>query len=126
MCSKALTLIRMVVVDSRRTKSSAEVLAELDLSVLVLVSHSESDVMQEKKDERSMDSQTRLIELVQLLQEMVRTPGLRINVMQAFTEHTMRKILSPMLDRDEAPAGGDWPGNLFQVGYYGVEEYRPY
>ncbi|XP_024941774.1 uncharacterized protein LOC107268725 isoform X2 [Cephus cinctus] len=113
-CSKALTLIRTVMIDSRRTKCSTEVLAEIDLSVLMLVVQSEDDEMQGNSSGRSAEIQTRLTELMQLLQEMAKNPTLRNKVMQAFSEQMMRRMLSPLLEQDEISAGGDWPGNLFQ------------
>lgn len=113
-CSKALALIRTVVIDSRITKSSTQVLAELDLSVLMLVANcQEDDEMDGKSEIRSAETQTRLTELMQLLQEMARIPNLKNKVTQAFGEQSMRKLLKPMLEQKDLSAAGEWPGNSF-------------
>ncbi|XP_034189018.1 uncharacterized protein LOC117608268 [Osmia lignaria lignaria] len=111
-CSKALALIRVTVIDARRTKTSAEVLAELDASVLMLIINSENAEIQEKH-ELSLETESRLAELMQLFQEMVKIPMLRTKVMQLLNEQMIRKLLSPMLD-SETCAAGDWPGNFIQ------------
>ncbi|CAK9795871.1 Protein CIP2A [Anthophora quadrimaculata] len=111
-CSKALALIRVAVIDARRTKTSSEVLAELDASVLMLIINSENDEVQEKH-ELTLDTERKLAELMQLFQEMVKTSTLRTKIMQSLNEQTIYKLLSPMLD-SETCASGDWPGNFIQ------------
>lgn len=115
MCSRALTLIRVTVIDARRTKSSSEVLAELDASVLMLIINSENDEIQ-GKCELTLETETKLAELMQLFQEMVKTSTLRTKVMQSLNEQMIRKLLSPMLD-SETCATDNWPGNFIQVLY---------
>ncbi|KOC58895.1 Protein CIP2A [Habropoda laboriosa] len=111
-CSKALALIRVTVIDARRTKISSEVLAELDASVLMLIINSENDEVQEKC-ELTLETETKLAELMQLFQEMVKTSTLRTKIMQSLNEQTICKLLSPMLD-SETCASSDWPGNFIQ------------
>ncbi|XP_026666939.1 uncharacterized protein LOC108621991 [Ceratina calcarata] len=111
-CSKALTLIRVTVIDSRRTQSCSEVLAELDASVLMLIINIENDQVQ-GKCELSLEAETKLAELMQLFQEMVKTPALRTKVMHSLNEQMIRKLLNPMLNSDTC-GGGDWPGNFNQ------------
>lgn len=106
-------MIRVTVIDARRTKTSGEVLAELDASVLMLIINSENADIQEKH-ELSLETETRLAELMQLFQEMVKIPMLRAKVMQLLNEQMIRKLLSPMLD-NETCATGDWAGNFIQV-----------
>lgn len=113
MCSKALTLVRVAVIDARRTKTSAQVLTELDASVLMLIINSENNEIQGIQ-ELSLETEMRLAELMQLFQEMVKIPTLRANVMQSLNEHTIHKLLSPMLDSETCTAG-DFPGNFIQV-----------
>ncbi|XP_012273596.1 protein CIP2A [Orussus abietinus] len=113
-CSKALVLIRTIVIDTRRTKSSAEVFSKLDLSTLMhCVNFEGDDEMQGMGEKRSTETHARLTELMQLLQEMVKLPDLKNKVMQAFTEQTMRDLLIPILEREEIRAEEDWPRNLF-------------
>lgn len=116
MCSKALALIRVTVVDARRTKISSEVLAELDASVLMLILNTENDEIQGKY-ELTLETETKLAELMQLFQEMVKTSTLRTKVMQSFSEQIIRKLLKPMLD-SETCAADNWPGNFIQVLYF--------
>ncbi|XP_043252181.1 protein CIP2A homolog [Colletes gigas] len=111
-CSKALTLIRVAVIDARRTKTSAEVLAELDASVLMLIINLKNNDIQGTQ-ELSLETETRLAELMQLFQEMVKTAPLRAKVMQSLNENMIRKLLSPMLDSETCTAG-DFPENFIQ------------
>nr|XP_033333504.1 uncharacterized protein LOC117224575 [Megalopta genalis] len=111
-CSKALTLIRVTVIEARRTKTSSEVLAELDASVLMLIINSEKSGIQGVQ-ELSLETETRLAELMQLFQEMVKTPTLRTKVMQSLSEQTIYKLLSPLLDSESCTAD-DFPGKYIQ------------
>ncbi|XP_015172465.1 PREDICTED: uncharacterized protein LOC107064351 [Polistes dominula] len=112
-CSKALALIRIIVIESRRTKNCTEVLTELDPSVLMLITSTENDEMQEKNELQNTDTQGRLAELMQLFQEMVKISGLRSKVLKTFSEQAMRKLLKPILEYEET-TNRDWPGNLIQ------------
>ncbi|XP_076246086.1 uncharacterized protein LOC143186346 [Calliopsis andreniformis] len=111
-CSKALALIRVTVIDARRTKTSSEVLAELDASVLMLIINSENNEIQGKQ-ELDTETEMRLAELMQLFQEMVKIPTLRAKVMQSLNEQTIRTLLSPMF-HSETRTVEDWPGNFIQ------------
>ncbi|XP_003702606.2 protein CIP2A [Megachile rotundata] len=111
-CSKALSLIRVTVIDARRTKTFSEVLAELDASVLMLIINSVNEEIQEKH-ELSSETEMRLAELMQLFQEMVKISTLRTKVMQFLNEQMIYKLLSPVMDT-EVCVTGDWPGNFIQ------------
>ncbi|XP_012256642.1 uncharacterized protein LOC105686413 [Athalia rosae] len=112
-CSKALSLIRMVVMDARRLKGSLDILNELDLSVLMLVLDTGCGA-EESNAAWSVESQARLTEFLQLLLEMVRIATLRPKVMQIFTDQMMRQLISPMLEQNDASMNEAGPGNLFQ------------
>lgn len=100
--------------DTRRTKGSLEILNELDLSVLMLAldTNNKLDCI---TGSQSVESQARLTEFLQLLQEMVKISTIRPKVMQTFTDHAMRHILWPILEQGEASTCETGPGNLFQV-----------
>ena len=90
-------------------ESSADVLEKLDLSILMLVTDCD-----EEKEKRSAETESRLTELMQLLQEMTRIPALKVKVIQTFGENAMRKLLKPMLEQsDTTEAFGDWATNWF-------------
>ncbi|XP_043271949.1 uncharacterized protein [Venturia canescens] len=119
-CSKALALIRTVVIDSRRMENPIDVLSDLDLSMLMLVVKCDDEDDRTKgtneskwKDQRSVESESRLTELMQLLQEMARISTLKIKVMQAFNEQAMRKLFRAMLEQNDSSCSNRWPGNLF-------------
>ncbi|XP_071564296.1 uncharacterized protein [Temnothorax nylanderi] len=111
-CSKALALIRSVIIDSRRTKTSAEVLTELDPSVLMLITNPEDDINGQNGG-RNAEMEMKQAELMQLFQEMIKTPALKKKIMKSFSEHAMRKLFSHVLDNDFS-AAGDWTGNFIQ------------
>ncbi|EFN82611.1 uncharacterized protein LOC105185017 [Harpegnathos saltator] len=111
-CSKALALIRTVIIDSRRTKTSTDVLTELDPSVLMLITNS-GDEINDQNRSRNAETETRQAELMQLFQEMIKSIPLRKKIMQSFSEHEMRILFSHMLD-NEFSAAGDWTGNFIQ------------
>jgi len=111
--SKALALIRTVIIDSRRTRTSAEVLRELDPSVLMLITSSEDEI-EEQGVGRNAEAEMRQAELMQLFQEMIKISEFRKRIMQSFNEHEMRKLFRHMLD-NEFSATGDWAGNFIQV-----------
>lgn len=113
MCSKALALIRAVIIDSRRTKISTEVLTELDPSVLMLVTNSRNE-HNGQNESQNAEMETRQAELMQLFQEMIKTPALKKKIMQSFSEHTMRRLFGSILD-NEFIAAGDWTRNFSQV-----------
>ncbi|XP_011872879.1 PREDICTED: uncharacterized protein LOC105564808 [Vollenhovia emeryi] len=111
-CSKALALIRGVIVDSRRTRTFAthqEVLSELDPSVLMLIMNTED----ESNRDQNAEAEMKQAELMQLFHEMVKTPELKKKIMQSFNEHLMHKLFSHVLDNDVS-AAGDWTGNFIQ------------
>lgn len=113
MCSKALALIRCVIIDSRRTKTSAEVLTELDPSVLMLITNPEDEVNGESEGQNA-ETEMKQAELMQLFQEMIKIPALKKKIMQSFSEHTIRRLFSHVLN-NEFSAAGDWTGNFIQV-----------
>lgn len=65
---------------------------------------------------QNAEMETKQAELMQLFQEMIKTPALKKKIMQSFSEHAMRRLFSRMLD-NEFPAAGDWTGNFVQVCY---------
>ncbi|XP_072765120.1 protein CIP2A homolog L [Anoplolepis gracilipes] len=109
-CSKALALIRSIIIDSRRTKTSVEVLTEVDPSVLMLITNPEDETNGENGSQ-SAEMETKQAELMQLFQEMIKTPTLKKKIMQSFSEYAMRRLFSRMLD-NEFSAAGDWTGNF--------------
>lgn len=115
MCSKALALIRNIIIDSRRTKTCAEVLTEVDPSVLMLITNPEDEINGQNGSQNA-ETETKQAELMQLFQEMIKTPALKKKIMQSFSEHVMRRIFIRILD-NEFSAAGDWTGNFVQVCY---------
>ncbi|KAL6260355.1 hypothetical protein P5V15_007885 [Pogonomyrmex californicus] len=111
-CSKALALIRTVIIDSRRTKTSIEVLTEVDPSVLMLITNPENEVNEQNRNQ-NVEAETKQAELMQLFQEMIKTPSLKKKIMQSFNEHAMRRLFSHLLN-NEFSAAGDWTGNFIQ------------
>ncbi|KMQ95178.1 protein cip2a [Lasius niger] len=111
-CSKALALIRSIIIDSRRTKTSAEVLTEVDPSVLMLITNPE-DETDGQNESQNVEMETKQAELMQLFQEMIKTPALKKKIMQSFSEHAMRRLFNRVLD-NEFSAAGDWTGNFIQ------------
>ena len=65
---------------------------------------------------KSQNAETEMeqTELMQLFQEVIKTPALKKKIMQSFSEHAMRKLFSHVLD-NEFSAAGDWTGNFIQV-----------
>lgn len=116
MCSKALALIRNIIIDSRRTKTSAEVLTEVDPSVLMLITNPEDETNGQSASDENAETETKQAELMQLFQEMIKIPALKKKIMQSFNEHVMRRLFSRILD-NEFSAAGDWTGNFVQVCY---------
>ncbi|XP_043472999.1 protein CIP2A homolog [Leptopilina heterotoma] len=108
-CSKALSLIRTIVIDSRRTKTITDVLSELDISILMLIVNSYDE---EQSLEPSSEKIARLNELMQLLQEIVKIDNLRGKVFQSFTDQTMRKLLKGILNDEDRDMSPDYPDNI--------------
>lgn len=102
-------------IDSRRTKSISEVLAELDLSILMLIINSDDDQSSGKSEDRSAETIARLNELMQLLQEIVKIDNLRQKVFHVFTDQAMRKLLKPILEDEDRDKSTNCPDNLFPV-----------
>lgn len=88
-------------------------MAKLDSSVLMLVLNLEDEEMN-KIEQRNSETEARLAELMQLFQEVAKCPSLRTKLIHSFKEHTMRKLLGPILDT-EGSANREWPGNIIQV-----------
>ncbi|KAK0089493.1 hypothetical protein PV325_007056 [Microctonus aethiopoides] len=62
-------------------------------------------------EKRSIESNLRLTELIKLLLEMSEMPNLRAQVIQAFSEQTMRRLLRPMLEQENLISGDNSSGN---------------
>ncbi|KAK0170801.1 hypothetical protein PV328_008599 [Microctonus aethiopoides] len=110
--SKALMLIKTILIDSRRSKNFNDLVSELNLSKLMVVIGNEDDEMDGKSEKRSIELNSRLTELIQLLLEMSKTPNLRAQVTQAFSEQTMRRLLRPMLEQENLISGDNLPADL--------------
>lgn len=102
-----------MIIDSRRTKTSAEVLTELDPSVLMLITNPEDEIDGQNGGQNT-ETEMKQAELMQLFQEMIKIPVLKKKIMQSFSEHAMRKLFSHVLN-NEFCAAGDWTGNFIQV-----------
>ncbi|KAG5317679.1 CIP2A protein, partial [Pseudoatta argentina] len=109
-CSKALALIRSIIIDSRRTRTCTEVLTEIDPSVLMLITNQEDEVNDQSEGQNAEMKQA---ELMQLFQEMIKTPALKKKIMSSFNEHAMRKQFNHVLN-NEFSACGDWTRNFMQ------------
>ncbi|KYQ57917.1 Protein CIP2A [Trachymyrmex zeteki] len=109
-CSKALALIRSIIIDSRRTRTCTEVLTEIDPSVLMLITNQEDEVNDQSGGQNAEMKQA---ELMQLFQEMIKTPALKKKIMNSFNECAMRKQFNHVLD-NEFSARGDWTKNFMQ------------
>ncbi|KAK0178636.1 hypothetical protein PV327_007512 [Microctonus hyperodae] len=111
--SKALMLIKTILIDSRRSKNFNDLISELDLSILMtVIGNEDDDEMDGKSEKRSIELNSQLTELIQLLLEMSKTPNLRAQVTQAFSEQTMRRLLRPMLEQENLISGDNLPGDL--------------
>ncbi|XP_011499542.1 PREDICTED: protein CIP2A [Ceratosolen solmsi marchali] len=103
--SKALSLIKYIVIDSRRIRNNTKVIEKLDLSVLTHLI---------KDDDESCEKSTIVIknnlsELMQLFQELIKTPA-RTKVLEIFSVLKMRFLMRSILtDNNEQ----DKPRNLF-------------
>lgn len=102
-----------MIIDSRRTKTSVEVLTELDPSVLMLITNPEDEINGQSGGQNA-EAEMKQAELMQLFQEMIKTPALKKKIMQSFSEHAMRKLFSHVLD-NEFSAAGDWAGNQVNI-----------
>jgi len=76
----------------------------------MLITNPEDEINRGQNAEMEMKQ----AELMQLFQEMIKTPALKKKIMQSFSEHAMRKLFSHVLD-SEFSAAGDWTGNFIQV-----------
>ncbi|KAJ8680087.1 hypothetical protein QAD02_015874 [Eretmocerus hayati] len=95
--SKALALIRTIIIDSKRTKNNAEVLEELDLSVLTLIIK-EDDEMDGSFSKNSIETEKNLTELMKLFHELIKTPAIRTRVLEVFSVAKMRLLMRALLD----------------------------
>ncbi|KYN00114.1 PREDICTED: protein CIP2A homolog [Cyphomyrmex costatus] len=109
-CSKALALIRSVIIDSRRTRTCVEVLTEIDPSVLMLITNQEDEVNDQSG---SQNAEMKQAELMQLFQEMIKTPALKKKIISSFNENAMRKLFNHVLD-NELSTSGNWTKNFMQ------------
>lgn len=83
-------------VESRQTKNNAEVLEELDLSVLTLLIK-EADA-EESHETSDTEKESNLTELMQLFQELIKIPVIRIKVVDVFSVAKMRVLMNEILD----------------------------
>lgn len=111
--SKALALVKHILIDSRRSKNLTDLLTEINLQVLILALGTEDDEIIEICEERSLEVDAKITEVLQLLQELIKIPNIRGQVIQIFTEQSMKKILRPILEND-INSQSEWPGNLFR------------
>ncbi|XP_014223610.1 uncharacterized protein LOC106650209 [Trichogramma pretiosum] len=109
--SKALALIKAIIVDSRRTKINVDVLEELDFSLLNLLINEEE--MEVDSDENYANNEKTLSELMQLLQELVKTPAIRTKVLEIFTVQKVRFLLKSVLEYNNDTQLLDKPTDLF-------------
>ncbi|XP_014215606.1 polyamine-modulated factor 1-binding protein 1 [Copidosoma floridanum] len=113
--SKALALIRTIVCDSRRSKSSAEVLEALDLSVLTLLIKEDDDIDGiDRSQSSTIEVEKNLTELMQLFQELVKTPSIRTQVLEVFSISKMRILMKEVLECSNDSSIIEKPRNLFQ------------
>jgi hypothetical protein len=110
--AKALSLIRNIVVDSRRTKNNTAVLEKLDLSALTLLIKDDDN---ENYDISTIDVKNNLSELLQLFQELIKTPAIRTNVLDVFSISKMRILMRTILEHNNESGLQDKPQNLFNV-----------
>ncbi|XP_066586572.1 protein CIP2A homolog L [Prorops nasuta] len=107
-CSKALALIRTIIIDSTQPEISSEILADLDPSVFMpIIIKDMKDV--EKRSKPNVDPE-KFSELMQLLQEMVKSNSIRIKIIEIFSEHLMKEIFRPLLSFETSKEC--WPSNL--------------
>ncbi|PSN46209.1 hypothetical protein C0J52_13148 [Blattella germanica] len=109
-CTQALLLIRSVAMDSRHgggdmggLEVRQNVVGQLDHALMVLLK------IVEDTSSFSLENRTQITALLQLLQEMGKTPALRHKVLQNINPQTMQKIFQPLLTME--PKEGD---NLFE------------
>ena len=81
----------------------------------MLLINSEDDQNSGKCEERSAETISRLNELMQLLQEIVKIDNLRQKVFYVFTDQAMRKLLKPILEDEDREKSTNCPDNLFPV-----------
>ncbi|XP_034949167.1 uncharacterized protein [Chelonus insularis] len=108
---KALALIKTIVVESRRSKGFGDLISDLNLKALMVVVENENDT-NELSDEGSIETNSKLTELIQLLSEMSKVPNLRAQVTEAFNEQTMRRLLRPLCEQKDLTPANNWPGFL--------------
>ncbi|XP_001606107.2 uncharacterized protein LOC100122500 [Nasonia vitripennis] len=111
--SKALSLIRTIVIDSRQNKNlESEVLEELDMSMLTLFLVKEDDDM-DGSFGKNMDKDSILIELMQLFQELIKTPAIKTRVLEVLTVPKMQILMKKILECNNDSQYIEKPRNLF-------------
>lgn len=108
-----MAVIRTIVVDSRRTKKNSEVLEELDLSVLTLLI--KEDTIEENHEISDIEAETNLTELMQLFQELIKIPTIRVKVLEVFSVSKMRNLMNDILENSNDSGFLDRPTNFFNV-----------
>ena len=77
----------------------------------MLITNQEDEVNDQNEGQNTEMKQA---ELMQLFQEMIKTPALKKKIMSSFNEHAMRKQFNHVLN-NEFSACGDWTRNFMQV-----------
>lgn len=112
-----MSLIRTIIIDTRRSKNNSEVLEELDLSVLNLLIE-EDDEMEGDFKSNTIEKEKKLTELMKLYHELIKTPAIRTKVLENFTVSKMRILLKPVLEGHNESGLSENPFNLFYVSLY--------
>lgn len=113
--SKALSLIRTIVVDSRQNKNlESQVLEELDMSMLTLFLAKEDDDM-DGSFGKNTEKDSILIELMQLFQELIKTPAIKTRVLEVLTVPRMNILMKKILECNNDSQYVEKPKNLFHV-----------
>lgn len=116
--SKALALLKTILIDSRRSKIFDNLIGALDLSVLMLVMINDDENYAADgingNGKRDIKINSKIAELMQLLQEMSKVSELQAQITEVFSEYKMRILLNPILEQDDIITENNWPENFFQ------------
>ena len=91
-----------------------QVLEELDLSVLTLLVNEDDDA-DSSREKSNIDHEKNLTELMQLFQELVKTPAIRTKLLEVFTVTKMRILMKNILECTNDSVLLEKPRNLFNV-----------
>lgn len=125
MTSKALALIRLVVVESQKSKNSEEVLEKLDLTILISLIKEDDDVAADDASVNTTNEvEKNLTELMRVLHELVKTPFVRVKVLEIFSVEKMQVLMKTILESNNDSIVVETPRNLFQVLIYLHENFN--